>query len=105
MMHTLRPVLLTAGVVAAVMAVGWWWLTFGALVQTRNLSIGEAGACLVRGSSLCDLAAALCTTRHQFLAAAYDASAFWIAVAALATGIALQMAAPQGVPVRAPRAR
>ena len=80
-------ILLGAGALTVVGAVGWWWITYSDVVRYAYISPGEAGACLVGDSDICRLARALCRGAHPLTLINYRAATFWIGVAALSSSL------------------
>lgn len=79
--------LVTGGLSAVVASVGWWWLTYGEVIQYDYISAREAGTCLVGDSDICRLARALCRGAHPTALIAYRAAAFWIGVTAVSASL------------------
>jgi hypothetical protein len=72
--------LLLIGALVLLIAVSWWWITYGEVVQYAYLSPPEAAACLVGRSDICDLARAMCRGAHPAAVVAYWWGTFWIGV-------------------------
>jgi hypothetical protein len=79
--------LLAAGALTLVGAVGWWWLTYSDVIRYAYISPREAGVCLVGDSDICRLARALCRGAHPLALINYRAATFWIGVAALSSSL------------------
>jgi hypothetical protein len=86
-MRRLPAILLAVGSAVLLAAIGWWWITFGEVVNYGYLSWGEAGGCLVQNSDICSLAKALCLGSHPRLLVAYWASVFWLGVIVLSASL------------------
>lgn len=80
-------VVLGLGLASVGAALAWWGVTFWPPVSNDYLSVAEAGRCLVFGSSLCELATALCGTRHAAIVAAYSPLALWLGAAVAFCGL------------------
>ncbi|MGA2044448.1 MAG: hypothetical protein ABSG83_13880 [Roseiarcus sp.] len=80
-------VLLWAGALILIGAIGWWWLTYRDVIGFAYISAAEAGTCLVGDSEICRLARALCRGAHPVSLINYRAAAFWIGLAALSSSL------------------
>lgn len=78
------------GLAALLLALGWWWVVFRALIGNGSLSIPAAIPCMAGNSDLCTLAQALCTDQHWYGIRHYDTGLFW--AGAMATGAAIVLA-------------
>jgi hypothetical protein len=81
------PWFLAVGGAVVVTAIGWWWITYGEVVNYGYLSWREASGCLVRNSDLCSLATALCLGSHPRFLLAYWSSAFWLGLIGVSTSL------------------
>ncbi|MBI5132725.1 MAG: hypothetical protein HZA66_25070 [Rhodopseudomonas palustris] len=81
--------LLATGALVLLVAVAWWWLTYGDVVQYTYLSAPEAAACLVGRSGVCDLARSLCRGSHPAAIVAYWWGTFWIGIGFASAGLTL----------------
>jgi FtsH-binding integral membrane protein len=81
--------LLAAGALILLVAVAWWWLTYGDVVEYTYLNVPEAVACLVGRSGVCDLARSLCRGSHPAAIVAYWWGTFWIGVGFASVGLTL----------------
>jgi hypothetical protein len=80
-----------AGGALALVAVGWWWLIFGKVVENDYLTVRQAVTCLAGASDLCALAQALCTNDHLYGIRWYAPEAFWAAASILVAGVFLSV--------------
>lgn len=78
-----------AGVVSALIALGWWWLIFSKVVENDYLTVGQAVTCIAGATDLCSLAQALCSNDHLYGIRWYAPEAFWAAAAILVAGVLL----------------
>jgi hypothetical protein len=85
--------LLLAAVIALALALGWWWRTFGQVVNFGYLSWREAGSCLLSDNDICSLAKALCLGAHPRLFVAYWSAAFWTSLGLLSLSLIVRSAA------------
>lgn len=76
-------ILAALGLVALILAAGWWWVVFRQVIANGYLGWGQAVVCAGSKSAICDLAMALCGARHPFGIDTYSASLFWLALASL----------------------
>jgi hypothetical protein len=83
-----------AGAVLSLLALGWWWLIFGRVVENGYLSVRQAAACIAGASDLCALAQALCADDHLYGIRWYAPEAFWAAAAILFAGVLLSSVRP-----------
>ncbi|NML77051.1 hypothetical protein HHL25_23200 [Rhizobium sp. S-51] len=84
------PVLLAVlGAITTALAVGWWWLIFGTVVESGYVTHAQAATCLAGTSDLCNLAQALCTNNHLFGIRWYAPEALWTGAALLATALVI----------------
>ena len=88
-MKILAHLLVALGVLVVVASVGWWWLTYGEVIQYDYISAREAGVCLVGDSDICRLARALCRGAHPTALIAYRAATFWVGVTAVSASMML----------------
>jgi hypothetical protein len=86
-MTRVTPALLAVGGTTIVVAIAWWWITYGEVVQYGYLSWREAGDCLVRNSDICSLAKALCLGSHPRVLIAYWTSTFWLGLIVLSISL------------------
>jgi len=82
-MTRLTFVLLAFGGLILIVAMGWWWITYGEVIRYGYLSMRQAGTCLVGNSDLCSLAKALCSGAHPRIFVAYWTGIFWVGVSIL----------------------
>jgi hypothetical protein len=83
----LAGLLLAAGALTLIGAIGWWWVTYADVIRYAYMSPREAGVCLVGDSDICRLARALCRGAHPVAIINYRAPTFWIGVAALSSSL------------------
>jgi hypothetical protein len=95
-MTRIRFVLVVAGGLALVGAIGWWWLTYRDVISYAYLSPGEAGICLIGDSDICRLARALCRGAHPLTLINYRAALFWIGVGSLSSSLMTMARAGHG---------
>ncbi|MCM2397052.1 hypothetical protein NBH19_13320 [Rhizobium sp. S95] len=82
------PLLLAfLGSVVTALALGWWWLIFGKVVEGGYITYAQAAPCLAGTSDLCRLAEALCTNDHFFGVRWYAPEALWVGAALLAAAL------------------
>jgi hypothetical protein len=79
--------LLAVGGAVVAVAIGWWWITYGEVVNYGYLSWREASGCLVLNSDLCSLATALCIGSHPRLLVVYWSSALWLGLIAVSASL------------------
>jgi hypothetical protein len=79
--------LLGTGSLTILLAIAWWWITYGEVIGYGFLSWREAGGCLVQNSDICSLAKALCLGSHPRNLVAYWASVFWLGVIVLSASL------------------
>jgi hypothetical protein len=70
----------------------WWALTYWQVWTYDYLSLPQAGRCLVTDSTICRLAASLCTGEHRTFVAIYSPLALWTGALFLVGGLAAQQA-------------
>jgi hypothetical protein len=81
--------LLATGAGALVLALAWWALIFGIMIEASVLTVREAGWCLGDTSGLCRALATLCTEDHPLGLKVYAPELFWLSLALLAaSGVA-----------------
>jgi len=86
-MRRTAPVLLGIGILTILLAIAWWWITYGEVVGFGYLAWREAAGCLVQNSDICSLAKALCLGSHPRVLVAYWTSAFWLGVIVLSASL------------------
>lgn len=86
LVHRAPAILLGSGAVTLVIALIWWALVFGVVLQAEVLTPREAGICLFDTSGLCQAIASLCTRDHVLNIRIYEPEAFWLAVALIGAG-------------------
>jgi hypothetical protein len=69
--------LVGVGGLIVILAVGWWWITYGEVIGYGYLSWWEGGRCLFQNTDICSLAKALCLGSHPRVLIAYWTSIFW----------------------------
>jgi hypothetical protein len=77
---------LATGACAVVAGIAWWGLTYWQVWANDYLSLPQASQCLVADSSICRLAAALCTGQHRAIVATYSPWLLWLGLSALFFG-------------------
>jgi hypothetical protein len=80
---------LIVGAAIVVAALGWWWITYGEVVNYGYLSWREASDCLVWNSDVCSLATALCLGSHPRVLVGYWSSALWLGLIAVSASLLL----------------
>ena len=80
---------LVIGAAIVVVALGWWWITYGEVVKYGYLSWREASHCLVLSSDTCSLATALCLGSHPRVLVSYWSSALWLGLIAVSASLLL----------------
>lgn len=95
-LRLLPAAVLVAGLATTTGAVLWWGLTYWQVWFYEYLSLPQAGRCLVGDSTICRLAAALCTGQHRALVAVYSPLALWAGAVLSAVGLAVTTAARRG---------
>jgi hypothetical protein len=88
-MRRAGPAFLLIGSAIVVSALGWWWITYGEVVQYGYLSWREASDCLVWSSDICSLATTLCLGSHPRALMSYWSSALWIGLIAVSASLLL----------------
>lgn len=89
-MKATRPVALAAvlaGLATTAAALCWWGLTYWPVWSYDYLPLTQASKCLVANSTICRLAASLCTRQHRALVSIYSPLAFWAGAILLAGGL------------------
>ncbi|HXX03866.1 MAG TPA: hypothetical protein VEJ37_05985 [Xanthobacteraceae bacterium] len=76
-MSRISGALVGTGGMVVILAIGWWWITYGEVIGYGYLSWPEAGRCLLQNSDVCSLAKALCLGSHPRVLIAYWTSFFW----------------------------
>ena len=84
--RTVSLAALSAGTAAVLAGIAWWAVSYWQVWTNSYLSLPQAGRCLVADSSICRLAAALCTGRHRSIAATYSPWLLWLGASALVGG-------------------
>lgn len=85
--------LLAIGGATTVAALVWWGLTYWPVWSYEYLPLMQASKCLVADSTICRLAASLCTGQHRTLVSIYSPLTLWIGALLLAGGFAFQQRA------------
>ncbi|BAS00753.1 hypothetical protein [Blastochloris viridis] len=68
------------------LAVTWWGLIFGLMIEAGVLTVREAGWCMGDTSGLCRALATLCTADHPLGLKTYSPELFWASLCLLAAG-------------------
>jgi hypothetical protein len=91
MRSLLRRFLLIAGASSLAIALAWWALVFRSVVANDYLTLPQAGICLGRSSSLCELAMSLCSARvrHFLDITRYSPDLLWVGLLMLGLGLLL----------------
>ena len=76
----------TTGGVTLFGGVAWWALTYWQVWTNDYLPLSQASRCLLADSSICRLAAALCTGQHRPLVTLYSPWIVWLGVSTLFCG-------------------
>ena len=82
--------MLAAGVLTTFGAVLWWGLTYWQVWAYDYVSFPQAGKCLVADSTICRLAASLCTGQHRALVSIYSPVTLWAGALLLAGGLGVR---------------
>lgn len=83
----LSAVVAAAGACAVLAGVVWWAVSYWQVWSNDYLSLPQASRCLVTDSSICRLAAALCTGQHRSFAATYSPWVMWLGGAVFLCGV------------------
>jgi hypothetical protein len=83
-------VIVAAGVAVTVAAFGWWMLTYWPVWSYNYLPLAQASRCLLADSTICRLAASLCTGQHRALVSIYSPWVFWCGACLLIGGAMAQ---------------
>jgi len=86
--HRLTIALGGIGIALTLVAIGWWWLIFGIVVDSGTITYAQAATCLAGTTDLCALAQALCTADHWLGLRAYAPEVFWAGSALLIATLA-----------------
>src|SRR4051812_11131567 len=70
-------------------ALCWWWLIFGQVIEYNYMTLPQAVGCIGQSNSICELAMSLCGAQHAFGFARYSPILFWIATALALGGAAM----------------
>ncbi len=84
--RTFGIVALVAGACTLIGGIGWWAVSYWQVWANDYLSLPQASRCLLADSSICRLAAALCTGQHRSFAATYSPWIVWLGAAATLCG-------------------
>lgn len=79
--------LATAGALALVGSLVWWWLSYEEVYRYDYLSLRQAGLCLLGDSEICRLATSLCRGRHASLVTPYSSATLWLALGCLCASL------------------
>jgi hypothetical protein len=83
---------LLAGAATTAAALLWWGLTYWPVWSYDYLPLTQAGRCLVQDSTICRLAASLCTGQHRTFVSIYSPLAFWAGAMLLVGGLGVRRA-------------
>lgn len=75
-----------AGLAATALALAWWAVVFGRVVDGGYMSYAQAAPCALRTDDLCSLAQALCGGDHLFGIRRYSAGLLWVGLVLTAAG-------------------
>ena len=84
--RTFSAAILACGACAVLAGIGWWAVSYWQVWANDYLSLPQASRCLLADSSICRLAAALCTGQHQSFAATYSPWIVWLGAATTLCG-------------------
>ena len=76
--HIGSSAVLAAGVATTAAALMWWGLTYWPVWSYDYLPLTQVGRCLVADSTICRLAASLCTGQHRTLVSIYSPMTLWV---------------------------
>lgn len=77
----LGHILAVCGVLLLLTAFAWWFIVFQQVMGAGYLGLGESLYCAAAGSTICDLAMALCKSNHILGIRWYSPHLLWIAIA------------------------
>jgi hypothetical protein len=75
------------GLAIAVLAVGWWWVTYRDVIAYDYMPPTEAALCLVADTAVCRLARSLCRSDHPLALVDYSSLSIWFAVGLTSLGL------------------